>query len=1203
MNVQGVFTCNIAPLHGDGGTIASSGVAPEAVMKLHHEFPRGGHAAATRIRFKSRLGFALIATILLMVLLSLLAIGLLSLSSIALRASSQTNAQAEARANARMAVMLAIGELQKQLGPDQRITAPSAILDADPATEALEGVRLGHLTGVWNARRETLDEKPDYSREPSFRRWLVSNSDETQAQSLSFAADGVLADPVDMAPGETPAAGPVRAGRIASPGAGSLAWWVADENCKALVNPRDTLERDDGASVADLIAGFASPGPHGIQALTGFADFPANTATSDKVVTRGSLDLIDPHSGEGRRRFHDLSSDPQSVLASVTQGGLRRDLSLYLERTDIDWLQPWGKGEGVTRPPKRPLGPNGMLCLGDPLRYDVLPWKTLHHWSRIHRVQMGGRKDLPVNAILSTTPAPDPVSNPGWNNGNLRLSPLLVHKQALISFGTKRIGQSDQYQLYLYAYPVVTLWNPYNVPLRVEGWHCATASLPLENTIYKNGVKHDLGHDPARGIHHGIFVWGWRGAVMYCNSVGGAHPAITMAPGEARRFSCDGAATGALGQYEMVETPPAWLPTRPGRQHYLGTITGNPQDRITIGTALATWEISGSILNETTIGGKSAQMTFEVRAEPRPTHIGHLYRFTQQMFSGQVAWRHEASNPKIDSISKWNLPNSSLRDFVDNPTPFLLLDVRLKPLDDTFLPNKNWLHNIPAHPFAAATSTARHSGSGVDAATTFFAHPWNVTFEQVNNVEGAFQSRPFFGSSNRPGGQQRIVAVPIPLAPLTSLAQLQNFPLIPMDAMNWSGYYFQNLAIGNSFASPGLNRDEIQRRSFPFTLCKYSQSQGGDVAGKLYPDISWFNNDEYTIPHAPARIVDRSYVANHLLFDDYFFSSMAAQQGPVFRQYGSERSLRTIVSDFYNGIKPLPVAAYRPYHSPGTGPADAVDLVTDSSGATSKGYLKAAGNLMVEGGFNINSTSVEAWTAVLSAARKKRLVTMPGGASLKPQDRGEHVISRNPNPVVADASEDSRWLGYRDLSDTEIQQLAEAVVRQVKKRGPFRSLGEFVNRRLGPDEDLALYGAVQAALEDPEVSINADYRGAGKEIQAADIAGTHYAFPAAALGSRHQGTPVYINQADILTPIAPVIQARSDTFVVRGYGETRSPDGTRVLARAWCEAVVQRVPDYLDPAADAPEVPLAGLQSPANRSFGRRLVIKGFRWLPSPVVS
>ncbi len=103
----------------------------------------------------------------------------------------------------------------------------------------------------------------------------------------------------------------------------------------------------------------------------------------------------------------------------------------------------------------------------------------------------------------------------------------------------------------------------------------------------------------------------------------------------------------------------------------------------------------------------------------------------------------------------------------------------------------------------------------------------------------------------------------------------------------------------------------------------------------------------------------------------------------------------------------------------------------------------------------------------------------------------------------------------------------------------------------------------------------------------------NYKFPEAALGSRYQGTPAYISQADILTPIAPILNARSDTFLVRGYGEARSADGRRVLARAWCEAVVQRTPEPIHPDS-------SGVNSRRNGDeddFGRRFAIRTFRWL------
>jgi hypothetical protein len=83
---------------------------------------------------------------------------------------------------------------------------------------------------------------------------------------------------------------------------------------------------------------------------------------------------------------------------------------------------------------------------------------------------------------------------------------------------------------------------------------------------------------------------------------------------------------------------------------------------------------------------------------------------------------------------------------------------------------------------------------------------------------------------------------------------------------------------------------------------------------------------------------------------------------------------------------------------------------------------------------------------------------MPGDSQLSTRQPGTHVVSRNPNPAVGGTTEASRWLGYRELRDEEIRQLAEAVVRQVKKRGPFRSLGEFVNRRRTEEVELAKSG-------------------------------------------------------------------------------------------------------------------------------------------------
>ena len=53
------------------------------------------------------------------------------------------------------------------------------------------------------------------------------------------------------------------------------------------------------------------------------------------------------------------------------------------------------------------------------------------------------------------------------------------------------------------------------------------------------------------------------------------------------------------------------------------------------------------------------------------------------------------------------------------------------------------------------------------------------------------------------------------------------------------------------------------------------------------------------------------------------------------------------------------------------------------------------------------------------------------------------------------------------FNDEQMEALAEEIVAQIKRRGPFLSLSEFVNRRLSTDQavdSLSLAGTVEAAL-------------------------------------------------------------------------------------------------------------------------------------------
>jgi hypothetical protein len=724
---------------------------------------------------------------------------------------------------------------------------------------------------------------------------------------------------------------------------------------------------------------------------------------------------------------------------------------------------------------------------------------------------------------------------------------------------------------------------------KINGYNIWIHNLPLTHKIYINDVPSTI---PDFNWHFGSMLTGGVLAMRFGQPYGSPSEPIVLKAGEQKIFNPKrfGMVDGIWPAADMAEnTDPStfYSHLHAGHRRILpgGRINGAREtDRIAIETKMQTWEMFSSELK-----GYGWQSTFEVRSEPRGNHPGHDARMRQQLFTTSYAWRFEDGSPTSNQLSKNNFPTKPIRDLVDAPTPFCVTEARLKPLDELQLPNKTWLHNIPSLTYAACHS---YTNNGADAHTPFFSHPFTVTFDQRTTVLGLFPTIPHMGPSYTPAGQRFIADREIPQVPLSSLAQLQNLPQYSMEGLNTSNHHYQNHAIGNSYASPGIPSGMIQDSGWPFSINPYFPSQGGDLTGVKFDGGRWI-----TAPN-----IDRSYAANHLLWDEYYFSSMAPQTSSFYQRFGTTRTLTSVVDEFYRGTKPLPNEAYVPHLAGKTAKEILDSLVSAGGSPPADAHLKSAAHLLVDGGFNINSTSVPAWTILLASAHLKRPVIMDseGAGTPTAQPHGNFVVSRFAMPIGGRAgqasTEEDRWRGYRELTVDEIRQLAEAIVRQVKQRGPFRSLGEFINRRLAASNDeMALYGALQAALEDPKVDINKDYR--DKIITEADLNGTTYAFEQAALGPRYQGTPAYISQADILQSIAPILNARSDTFLIRSYGEALAPDGKTVLAKAWCEAVVQRYPEYLNPQ-DKPETPEAdpGLQ-PENKAFGRRIRIKSYRWL------
>ena len=255
--------------------------------------------------------------------------------------------------------------------------------------------------------------------------------------------------------------------------------------------------------------------------------------------------------------------------------------------------------------------------------------------------------------------------------------------------------------------------------------------------------------------------------------------------------------------------------------------------------------------------------------------------------------------------------------------------------------------------------------------------------------------------------------------------------------------------------------------------------------------------------------------------------------------------------------------------------------------------------------FNVNSTSVAAWKSFLSGLKTTKVPSNPSPNLLgqpKMVDAGGTAVAalleaageKIDDTTLGDTSDAEQCRGFRSLSDPQIEELAKAIVKQVRKRGPFLSIADFVNRRPGSDKELAVSGTLQSALDDNDVSINEAYRQGERSLSLAEAQAKGFPFPEAEAGPKAIGSPGYVKQGDLLTSLGPMIAVRGDTFVIRGYGEAR--EGNNVAARSWCEAVVQRVPDYVDPSDKAyAAVP----KSKVNLTFGRRFNIVSFRYLDS----
>ncbi|MDB6092498.1 MAG: hypothetical protein JWM32_60 [Verrucomicrobia bacterium] len=164
--------------------------------------------------------------------------------------------------------------------------------------------------------------------------------------------------------------------------------------------------------------------------------------------------------------------------------------------------------------------------------------------------------------------------------------------------------------------------------------------------------------------------------------------------------------------------------------------------------------------------------------------------------------------------------------------------------------------------------------------------------------------------------------------------------------------------------------------------------------------------------------------------------------------------------------------------------------------------------------------------------------------------------------------------GMRALAPAQTAALAETIASLVATRqaaaGPYRSIEEF----LAPDAGFGGASLLECAL-----------------ATATTDEGTHL--------NDLTLVPEFSSQrlipGDLMATLAPMLFVRSDTFRLRAYGDRANPVTGAITGRAWAEAIVQRLPSYVDATQDAATAPTD--LNPQNRALGRRFKIISFRWL------
>ena len=1254
-------------------------------------------------------GFALVATVSMMVLLTLVALGMLSLSTIEQRSSGENEENLRtARANARMALMIALGELQEAAGPDQRVTATASLLGDSgnthtSGTTAEDGKK--HWVGVWN----TSGYSPATPDTKTFVRWLVSGSDDDAGDnldSLTAAGSAVGSDDVVIFEGAD-AAGTVKVPKVevATTGGNTsyYAYWVEDEGVKADLAWNEGSFTDEDREQAARLS--AAPGPdHGVfggpfatgvsyplESGSGYVDkLEKAFSPADMALVMGSTtsqaDWLQKHR-------HDMGMNVRGVMADVKKGGLRRDLSLAFEMdgtaesesatlfnqqttefvgngdtlsspyiapgttlNDRYLFRDYGPdpvagtpgagnffSDDITQPLTRVRGPSWWLLRDYANLYKRLKTSGSGHALSarayfpnrsvaedlidIHANKNGsGYSSNPFGYVLATNRETNthPQSDTRWGYAyrpvRANYAPVLLGVNAIYSL----VYSGNQ--LKMTVDPFFIIWNPYNTGITAEKF-----AITLENGFAggmrfrhtdPSGVQRLYGQPSGwgsgRGSDTSFTDFAKRKSGVNAN-VSYLLTGLSMEPGEVMIYSPpnEGARSSNANvlndelltglNYNATDSGIFFneFPEYNASRQFLGWKTVNVDStqsashKIDVLFNIAS-QSNYAIVNiiETSLppaGRLPNELTTEANFGDALT--GNEFRLN--LGGGQhstninkgIQWRVKADGTEVWPFSFFfselgpTKTSFGILSMLTLPTDYSPADTQMEPFSQL---NATPKLRVQSERFSLAPLNIyvnSLSANGINNQMNIVG----IDIDAFGSGDNGFYGKNYALAE----GDTTFPIIDIPKAPLHSLVQLSG-------ANIGTRLFEPTHAIGNSWKPPYIPMDSV------------------------YDD-----NGSYYMGWSDLTLNDVSWQINDALFDRYYFSGIAPAYtigagGYVPAVNDTTDAIEDTLQRFY-GINPAdPTQTVDPAtaqanpalepHVPAGETADDIVAELTPTSTNHDGYQKVGAYSMIKGAFNVNSTSIKAWAAMLKGNRSLALESVQGTT-----DSG----AGTPFPLgstTSDAGTNNGWEKFSRLTDEQIWDdnatpdnftddtgLAVEIVNQVKARGPFMSISDFVNRRIGNDSR-SYQGAIQEAIEQAGTNGNQTTGiRAGTSDNIPNYSNYASLFPFAAApynGNRNNatGVPTEVNQANILLPLAPRLSARSDTFKIRAYGEVKDAAGN-IIAQATCEAVVQRLPEYVDPDTDSgnnepwDDDSQGSTLNATNQKYGRRFEIRSFRWL------